>query len=106
MNELNLYHFKTDRVENMILMFHECTSLKELNISNFVFNNSNNVEYMFSHCPNELKNRIIEQYKNTIKEDAFYDFDKIEFDDFIIYNNNDYDYDYAPSQIFKSIKLV
>ena len=92
MNELNLSHFKTDRVENMILMFHECTSLKELNISNFVFNNSNNVENMFSQCPKEIKNRIKEQYKNTIKKVAFFDFDEIELDNSFIKSDDDDDY--------------
>ena len=60
-------------------MFHGCELLKELNISNFVFNNSNNVAFMFSLCPEELKNKIKEQHKN-IGEYAFLDNEVEEYD--------------------------
>ena len=51
-------------------MFFGCSSLKELNLSNF---NTNNVTYMygmFSGCSDEIKIKIREQIKN-IKEEAF-----------------------------------
>ena len=56
----------------MRYMFYKCSSLKELNLSNF---NTNNVTYMrcmFSGCPDELKLKIKSQYKN-FQETAFYD---------------------------------
>ena len=36
-------------------MFFECSSLKELNISNFNTNKVNNSFYMFDGCSNKLK---------------------------------------------------
>jgi len=60
-------------------MFHGCKALKELNISNFVFNDSKNVYYMFSYCSKELKNKIKEQCKD-IGENAFLDYEDYYFD--------------------------
>ena len=40
---------------NMSYMFFKCSSLKELNISNFNTNNVTNMNDMFSGCSNELK---------------------------------------------------
>ena len=51
-------------------MFYGCSSLKELNLSNFNTNNVTNMECMFYGCSNELKNKIKSDYKN-IKEEAF-----------------------------------
>ena len=52
-------------------MFYGCSSLKELNLSNFNTNNVTNMGYMFSGCSDQFKNKIKAQYKN-IKEEAFY----------------------------------
>ena len=35
LKELNLSNFNTNNVTNMRYMFYECSSLKELNLSNF-----------------------------------------------------------------------
>ena len=43
LKELNLSNFNTNNVTNMESMFYECSSLKELNLSNF---NTNNVTDM------------------------------------------------------------
>ena len=51
-------------------MFNGCSSLKELNLSNFNTNNATNMEWMFSGCSDQFKNKIITEYKN-IKEEAF-----------------------------------
>ena len=51
-------------------MFYGCSSLKELNLSNFNTNNVTDMKYMFDGCSNELKNKIKSDYKN-IKEEAF-----------------------------------
>ena len=56
-------------------MFHNCASLKELNITNFNTNEviKNNQYYIFSYCSDELKAKIKEQY-NIFKDEAFSDF--------------------------------
>ena len=54
-------------------MFNECSSLKELNLSNFNTNNVTNMRYMFSGCFEQFQNKIRTQYKN-IKEEAFYNY--------------------------------
>ena len=54
----------------MSWMFHGCSSLKELNLSNFNTNNVTNMCGMFSKCSDELKLKIISQYKN-FQEMAF-----------------------------------
>ena len=51
-------------------MFNGCSSLKELNLSNFNTNNVTYMEGMFDRCSKELKNKIKSDYKN-IKEEAF-----------------------------------
>ena len=56
----------------MNLMFSECSSLKELNLSNFNTDNVINMKYMFHRCSDELKLKIRIQYKN-FNETAFED---------------------------------
>ena len=58
-------------------MFSGCSSLRELNLSNFNTNNVTNMECMFQGCSDQFKNKIRSEYKN-IKEEAFYE----EEDDF------------------------
>ena len=71
LKELNLSNFNIHNVYNMEYMFSECSSLKELNLPNFNTNNKCNMRYMFSGCSEQLKMKIKSQYKN-IKEEAFY----------------------------------
>ena len=54
-------------------MFDGCSSLKELNLSNFNTNNVTNMRRMFSGCSADFQNKIRAQYKN-IKEVAFIEF--------------------------------
>ena len=70
LKELNISNFNTNNVTDMKYMFFKCSSLKELNISNFNTNNVTNMEYMFSGCSDQFKNIIRAEYKN-IKEEAF-----------------------------------
>ena len=56
-------------------MFNGCSSLKELNISNFNTNNAislNGMLSMFSRCSDEFKKKIKSKYKN-INDEVFYD---------------------------------
>ena len=51
-------------------MFWGCSSLKEINISNFNTNNVTYMFWMFHGCSDEIKIKIKEQIKN-INEKAF-----------------------------------
>ena len=65
LNKLNLSNFNTDNVYQIHCMFFECSSLKELDISsNFNTNYIIDKDQMFKGCPNELINKIKEQYKS------------------------------------------
>ena len=60
LKQLDLSNFKTNHVTNMNGMFMNCRNLKELNISNFfIFNSSNDVDIdsIFDGCQ-KLKNLI------------------------------------------------
>ena len=61
-------------------MFSGCSSLKELNLSNFNTNNVTHMSYMFSKCSDELKLKIKSQYKN---------FEEVAFDDYKDKNDDD-----------------
>ena len=52
-------------------MFCGCSSLKELNLSNFNINNITNMRGMFYGCSDQFKMKIKAQYKN-LKEEAFH----------------------------------
>ena len=54
-------------------MFFGCSSLKELNLSNFNTHNVTNMNRMFSGCSDQFKNKIRAQYRN-IKEEAFIEY--------------------------------
>ena len=49
LKELNLSNFNTDNVTNMSYMFSGCKLLKELDISNFNVSKVNNMDYMLSN---------------------------------------------------------
>ena len=70
LKEINLSNFNTNNVNNMSCMFYKCSSLKELNLSNFNTNNVTDMRYMFNGCSDQFKNKIRSEYKN-IKEEAF-----------------------------------
>ena len=70
LKELNLSNFSTNNVKFMSCTFFGCSSLKELNLSNFNTNNVTDMGGMFNGCPIELQRKIKAQYKN-IKKEAF-----------------------------------
>ena len=70
LRELNLSNFNTNNVTNMAGMFCECSSLRELDLSNFNTNIVIDMRGMFSGCSDQFKNKIRSEYKN-IKEEAF-----------------------------------
>ena len=73
LKELNLSNFNTNKVTNTSFMFYKCSSLKELNLSNFNTDNVTNMRWMFSNCSDELKLKIRNKYNN---------FHEISFDDY------------------------
>jgi surface protein len=53
-------------------MLDGCSSLKELNLTNFNTNNITGMCYMFSGCSDNLKRKIKSEKKN-IEDEAFVD---------------------------------
>ena len=52
-------------------MFSGCSSLKDLNISNFNTNKVIKMSYMFTGCSDILESKIRQENKN-FKDEAFY----------------------------------
>ena len=71
LKQLNLSNFNTNNVTNMNCMFHKCSSLTDLNISNFNTDNVTDMRDMLYRCTEQFKMKNKDQYKN-IKEEAFY----------------------------------
>ena len=51
-------------------MLNGCSSLKDLNLSNFNINNVNDMRNIFSGCSEQFQNKIRVKY-NNIKKEAF-----------------------------------
>ena len=58
LKDLDLSNFNTNNVTDMSDMFHDCSSLKELNLSNFNINNVIDISCMFHGCTDELELKI------------------------------------------------
>ena len=58
LKELNLSNFNTNKVKNMNNMFSGCLSLKNLDIYNFVVNKGANIKDMFTDLSKEVKYKI------------------------------------------------
>ena len=71
LKELNLSNFNTNKVTNIAGMFSKCSSLIELNLPNFNTNNVIDMDGMFWKCSEQLKMKIKFQYK-SLKEEAFH----------------------------------
>ena len=65
---LNLSNFKTKNVTNMAHMFDCCSSLINLNLSNFNIQNVTNMAHMFDGCKALEKNKLIAMDKKIINE--------------------------------------
>ena len=70
LKELNLSNFNINNITDMEYMFYVCSSLIELNLPNFNFNNVTYIRDMFFGCSEQFQNKIKAKYKN-IKEEAF-----------------------------------
>ena len=74
LKELNLSNLNSNNVTDMGTMFFQCSSLKDLNLSNFNTNNVTDMRSMFYGCSEQFQNKIKIKYKN-IKEEAFNDYE-------------------------------
>ena len=70
LRELNLSNFNTNNVTDMECMFEKCSSLKELNLSNFNTNNVTQMIGMFFGCSVQFQRKMKAKYKN-IRDVAF-----------------------------------
>ena len=70
LKELDLSNFNTNNVEYMNHMFSRCSTLEKLNISNFNTKNVTDMNGMFFGCSKQLRMEIKSRYKN-IKIEAF-----------------------------------
>ena len=64
---INLSNFNTNNVTNMSYMFSRCSSLTNINLSNFNTNNVTDMSDMFSGCKKLNKDKIITKDKKILK---------------------------------------
>ena len=64
LTNINLSNFNTQNVKNMSSMFSRCNSLTNINLSNFNIQNVTDMSYMFYQCNSLLKKIFID--KNII----------------------------------------
>ena len=74
LKKINLNNFITNKVINMEYMFGFCSLLKELDISNFKINENTNIFDMFRECGNLRKIYVNDIKTNKIKK--YYDKEK------------------------------
>ena len=74
LKKINLNNFITNKVINMEYMFGFCSLLKELDISNFKINENTNIFDMFRECGNLRKIYVNDIKTNEIKK--YYDKEK------------------------------
>ena len=68
LTNINLSNFNTNNVTNMSSMFSKCSSLKNINLSNFNTNNVTDMSYMFYGCYKLRKDNIITYDKKILNE--------------------------------------
>ena len=64
LKELNLSNFNTNKVIDMTYMFCGCSSLKEINLSDFIIGTVTEVISMFYGLSDNLKEKIRTQFKD------------------------------------------
>ena len=68
LTNINLSNFNTQNVTNMSCMFSNCSSLTNINLSNFNTQNVTNMIYMFSGCSSLTNINIITNDKKIINQ--------------------------------------
>ena len=59
LTNIDLSNFNTNNIIDIRGMFRGCLSLKNINISNFNTNNTTNMRFMFYNCEKLIKNKVI-----------------------------------------------
>ena len=67
LTNIDLSNFNTNNVTNMSGMFYKCSSLKEINLSNFNTNNVTDMYDTFIGCEKLTKNNIITKDKRILE---------------------------------------
>ena len=68
LTNINLSNFNTNNVKYMSWMFNGCSSLTNINLSNFNTNNVKDMSDMFFECKKLKKNNIITKDKRILNE--------------------------------------
>ena len=69
LQELDLSNFNTNKVLDMSYMFKGCSSLKELDLSNFNTNKVFHMSYMFKGCSSLKELNISNNFKRKISNE-------------------------------------
>ena len=70
LKELDVSNFNFDKVKDMREMFFKCTSLEKLNFPNFIKKTNAYMNDMFAGCISDLQSKIREKCPN-LKRNAF-----------------------------------
>ena len=65
---INLSNFNTNNVTDMYGMFNDCSSLTNINLSNFNTNNVYNMGFMFYKCSKLRKENVITKDKKILNK--------------------------------------
>ena len=68
LTNIDLSNFNTNNVTDMSWMFSECSSLTNIDLSNFNTNNVTDMSGMFSGCNKLTKNNIIVKDKRILEK--------------------------------------
>ena len=68
LTNINLSNFNNNNVTYMWGMLYDCSSLKNINLSNFNTNNVTNMSLMFSWCSSLKKENIITKDKKILAQ--------------------------------------
>ena len=68
LTNINLSNFNTNNVTNMSYMFSGCSSLININLSNFNTNNVTDMSGMFDGCKKLKKDKVITKDKKILEK--------------------------------------
>ena len=68
LKNINLSNFNTNKVNDISYMFYECSSLININLSNVNTNKVSDISYIFYGCKKLNKNNVIVNDQNILKK--------------------------------------
>ena len=68
LTNIDISNFNTNNVKDMRSMFSGCSSLTNINLSNFNTNNIKDMSCMFFRCRNLTKNNVIAKDKRILNK--------------------------------------